>query len=760
MNAAIQAALLAQMAGVEVEQSQSTQQQQPLPATASEVQVKEQTSTVTAPTPPSGTSSMVSSMIVVTEHDVLCGRGGETNHHPGNVAYRGLVKSNQPLYIKAKRRDKPKIARAIVDTIMVQYGGRFLKRASGSEVVAVLPVVEDATGAASPVAAQQWVEISVQKAREKTSQALRENAPTLRNKEDHLVLVQQQHLQDQVQSRSISMDMVQTVSPLFAPSQVAPLFPSPQPSSGSAEESQKPSSSSSIAVTATCVAAGTSITGTQAQDPRVTLRGMSAMGLGLGDTHIGGCTTDSNSGHALQLHSTPDYHSRARTSSMSSTRIAGPAGTPHSQSQHCSSPAGATVADSLAFTNTTTCGGNEQPLGGALSHLFAHTHDPRTRAVLAQPALLYHERFYGAGTSTSASVRNTHTDTHNHTNSQYPSQDRFGESDVSVSRRSRCESTTSHTSTNSGRSEVTDGAGSLALTAGASNNSHSRPLRTHAEPQDTLAAVTTATYSDVSHAISQPMKYDPVCYTGRDVGHGYVASPEHQHQQHHHGHRDHQREPSSIAAIAKPIPAKKQLQQHRCYDYVAVAAAEQHHQQQHHHGHRDHHQPSKSASIAPAIAIPAKKQHGEGESVAAAAFLQLFNSASSRKSGAGAVCSPHVHVQSQQYSSTSPLLSSVPAIPISPSTLCGSDTRFAGATGSSSSSVSSTSHTSASHASISLLRHVHHQSHGGGPRLKRFKRRCMIEEQVQQQPSCLKKQRLSSSASTTAAPTLPFNMVQ
>ena len=109
-------------------------------------------------------SSIVNGKVTsVTDHDVLCGRGGETNHHPGNVAYRSLVKSHQPLYLQAKRRDKPKIARTIVDTIMVKRGGRFLKRADDN--------------------AAEWIEISVKKAREKTSQALRENAPTLRNKE-------------------------------------------------------------------------------------------------------------------------------------------------------------------------------------------------------------------------------------------------------------------------------------------------------------------------------------------------------------------------------------------------------------------------------------------------------------------------------------------------------------------------------------------------------------------------------------------------
>lgn len=89
--------------------------------------------------------------------DVLCGRGGETNHHPGNVQYRLLVKAFQPLYVSAKRRDKPLIAQCIVYSVR-QVGGRFLKRASDKE----------------------WKDVGNTKAREKTSQALREGAPELR----------------------------------------------------------------------------------------------------------------------------------------------------------------------------------------------------------------------------------------------------------------------------------------------------------------------------------------------------------------------------------------------------------------------------------------------------------------------------------------------------------------------------------------------------------------------------------------------------
>jgi hypothetical protein len=97
-------------------------------------------------------------IIRVLENDVLCGRGGETNHHAGNIQYRQLVKACQPSYIAAKRRDKPKIAEKIVRTVR-KLGGRFLKKNPETNT---------------------WRDVGNGKAREKTSQALREGAPELR----------------------------------------------------------------------------------------------------------------------------------------------------------------------------------------------------------------------------------------------------------------------------------------------------------------------------------------------------------------------------------------------------------------------------------------------------------------------------------------------------------------------------------------------------------------------------------------------------
>jgi hypothetical protein len=95
----------------------------------------------------------------VRDDDVIFGRGGSSNHHAGNVQYRMLVKACQPAYLIAKRRDKPKIAAGIVLAVR-KAGGRFLKKELGDNT--------------------SWTDVGNTRAREKTSQALREGAPELR----------------------------------------------------------------------------------------------------------------------------------------------------------------------------------------------------------------------------------------------------------------------------------------------------------------------------------------------------------------------------------------------------------------------------------------------------------------------------------------------------------------------------------------------------------------------------------------------------
>lgn len=89
---------------------------------------------------------------------------GGTNHHPGNKLYRKMVEDRKVNYINSKRLDKPLVALGIIKEWRGQDPpGRFLK-------------VDDKTGF--------WNDVGDKKAREKTSQALREKAPILRKQQE------------------------------------------------------------------------------------------------------------------------------------------------------------------------------------------------------------------------------------------------------------------------------------------------------------------------------------------------------------------------------------------------------------------------------------------------------------------------------------------------------------------------------------------------------------------------------------------------
>lgn len=90
--------------------------------------------------------------------DVLCGRGGASLKHPGNLTYRRLVHMNKGYYISCLKTEKLRISQSIVAAIREQRG-RFLERDGNKGT---------------------WYDIGDKKAIEKTSQALREGQPKLR----------------------------------------------------------------------------------------------------------------------------------------------------------------------------------------------------------------------------------------------------------------------------------------------------------------------------------------------------------------------------------------------------------------------------------------------------------------------------------------------------------------------------------------------------------------------------------------------------
>jgi len=92
--------------------------------------------------------------ILVTENDILCGRGGLTNHHKGNKRFRDIVALHRPDYVRASKVHKPAVARLIVRAIRnSDPPGRFLKKDYKSN---------------------KFYDIGDKRATEKASQALRE----------------------------------------------------------------------------------------------------------------------------------------------------------------------------------------------------------------------------------------------------------------------------------------------------------------------------------------------------------------------------------------------------------------------------------------------------------------------------------------------------------------------------------------------------------------------------------------------------------
>lgn len=91
-----------------------------------------------------------------TEVDVLLGRGGLVNLHPGNKAYLQHKERMQARYLTATKEEKTEISQELVD-IVHGWGGRFMK------------LKDDGDG--EP---HDWYEIENVKARKKASQTLRE----------------------------------------------------------------------------------------------------------------------------------------------------------------------------------------------------------------------------------------------------------------------------------------------------------------------------------------------------------------------------------------------------------------------------------------------------------------------------------------------------------------------------------------------------------------------------------------------------------
>lgn len=107
------------------------------------------------PSSPSSTSSNSSTLstTTLTPHDVICGRGGKANSHPGNISFRSEALKLRSWYESSSKSEKYTISNMLVDYVK-EKGGRFLKR-----------------DAENP---GKWLECDGNDVRKKASQALRE----------------------------------------------------------------------------------------------------------------------------------------------------------------------------------------------------------------------------------------------------------------------------------------------------------------------------------------------------------------------------------------------------------------------------------------------------------------------------------------------------------------------------------------------------------------------------------------------------------
>uniref|UniRef100_A0A7S2XQ16 DUF6824 domain-containing protein n=1 Tax=Attheya septentrionalis TaxID=420275 RepID=A0A7S2XQ16_9STRA len=111
-------------------------------------------------------------------HDVLCGRGGGINAHPGNKVFRDWISLEKDNYNLAPNKvEKAHYAMSIVNKVRtLNPPGRFLQR--DTEIIRGGTSFSSGTGSQNLLG--PWVEIDEAKAMAKTSQALREGAPSIR----------------------------------------------------------------------------------------------------------------------------------------------------------------------------------------------------------------------------------------------------------------------------------------------------------------------------------------------------------------------------------------------------------------------------------------------------------------------------------------------------------------------------------------------------------------------------------------------------
>lgn len=126
--------------------------------------------------------------IVPQQHDVLSGRGGTCNTHPGNIEFRRMVALNKGIYISSTQSNKDAVARVVVEAVKGQVPpGRFLSRNKSDG---------------------NWYEISNKKALQKTRQAFRDLI-CKENQRENKMSHRNDEQQTQTANRSVKRSKIQ-----------------------------------------------------------------------------------------------------------------------------------------------------------------------------------------------------------------------------------------------------------------------------------------------------------------------------------------------------------------------------------------------------------------------------------------------------------------------------------------------------------------------------------------------------------------------
>lgn len=113
-----------------------------------------------------------------TDTDILMGRGGKSNHHPGNKRYREEIQNFKKTYSElTNKEEKTDLSRHVVDFVH-KYKGRFL----------ALDKTHDPP---------RWYEITDAVARRKVSQALREDVDPVKRQEKRARFLERKRQKEQ-----------------------------------------------------------------------------------------------------------------------------------------------------------------------------------------------------------------------------------------------------------------------------------------------------------------------------------------------------------------------------------------------------------------------------------------------------------------------------------------------------------------------------------------------------------------------------------